>query len=174
MQQSFDPTHVQGADWHHACTKTLHACMLTQYRYLTTPEEGGETVFPDAEHKVTGSQWSECARKGLAVKPFKGDAIMFYGCVPCLGQHLLKLGSGTCTTKCFKHGVPDCVLSACLQDNAEGHDIVTGPCSRGALMSSLTRPWFAVHVQAEARWQQGPQQLARLLPNYQGREVVGN
>jgi hypothetical protein len=31
--------------------------------YRTTPEEGGETVFPSAETKVTGPQWSDCARQ---------------------------------------------------------------------------------------------------------------
>lgn len=41
--------------------------------YLSTPEEGGETVFPDAEFKSTGPRLSDCARKGLANKPFKGD-----------------------------------------------------------------------------------------------------
>lgn len=38
----------------------------------TTPEEGGETVLPMGEPKVTGDEWSECARKGLAVKAVGG------------------------------------------------------------------------------------------------------
>jgi hypothetical protein len=42
-------------------------------RYLTTPDEGGETVFPMAALKNTdGPEWSECAKKGLAVKAIKG------------------------------------------------------------------------------------------------------
>jgi prolyl 4-hydroxylase len=52
--------------------------VLTVLMYLTTPDEGGETVFPDAEHKVSGEGWSECALKGLANKAIRGDAIMFY------------------------------------------------------------------------------------------------
>lgn len=52
--------------------------IVTVLMYLSTPEEGGETVFPDAERKVSGSGWSECALKGLANKPVKGDALMFY------------------------------------------------------------------------------------------------
>ena len=46
----------------------------------TTPEEGGETVFPLAENKVSGPGWSECARGGAAVKTTKGDALLFYRC----------------------------------------------------------------------------------------------
>lgn len=50
--------------------------------YLTTPEEGGETVFPSATRKVSGPQWSECAREGFAVKPRRGDALLFYSLKP--------------------------------------------------------------------------------------------
>ena len=50
--------------------------------YLTTPEEGGETVFPSASRKVSGPQWSECAREGFAVKPKRGDALLFYSLKP--------------------------------------------------------------------------------------------
>lgn len=56
--------------------------VVTVLMYLSTPEEGGETVFPDAKTKVTGDEWSDCARQGFAVKPFKGDAIMFYSLKP--------------------------------------------------------------------------------------------
>ena len=45
-------------------------------------EEGGETVFPDADKKMSGSEWSDCAKQGLAVKTFKGDALMFYSLKP--------------------------------------------------------------------------------------------
>ncbi len=50
----------------------------------TTVEDGqgGETVFPNAEHKVSGPEWSECAKKGLAVKAVRGDALMFYSLKP--------------------------------------------------------------------------------------------
>jgi hypothetical protein len=43
---------------------------------------GGETVFPDvsADLKVSGPGWSDCALQGLAHKPQKGDALMFYRC----------------------------------------------------------------------------------------------
>jgi len=48
----------------------------------TTPEEGGETVFPQAATRVSGAEWSECAAKGLAVKTRRGDALLFYRCRP--------------------------------------------------------------------------------------------
>lgn len=41
-------------------------------------EEGGETVFPQAETKVTGPEWSDCAKQGLGVKTKKGDALLFF------------------------------------------------------------------------------------------------
>ena len=50
--------------------------------YLTTPEEGGETVFPSASRRVDGPQWSECAREGFAVKAKRGDALLFYSLKP--------------------------------------------------------------------------------------------
>ena len=49
----------------------------------TTPEEGGETVFPQAgSPPVEGPQWSDCARKGLAVKAVRGNALLFYSLKP--------------------------------------------------------------------------------------------
>ena len=57
--------------------------VMTVLMYLSTPVEGGETVFPDAtDGKVTGPEWSECARKGFASKAVKGDAVMFYSLTP--------------------------------------------------------------------------------------------
>ncbi|EFJ44873.1 hypothetical protein VOLCADRAFT_82641 [Volvox carteri f. nagariensis] len=56
--------------------------VVTVLMYLTTVEEGGETVLPHADQKVSGEGWSECAKRGLAVKPVKGDALMFYSLKP--------------------------------------------------------------------------------------------
>jgi prolyl 4-hydroxylase len=56
--------------------------IATVLMYLTTPEEGGETVFPQGAHKVTGPEWSECAKKGLAVKSVRGNALLFYSLHP--------------------------------------------------------------------------------------------
>ncbi|KAL1326299.1 probable prolyl 4-hydroxylase 3 isoform X3 [Arachis ipaensis] len=51
-------------------------------------EEGGETVFPDANVSFSSVPWqndlSECAKNGLAVKPKMGDAILFWSMKPDL------------------------------------------------------------------------------------------
>lgn len=52
--------------------------VATMLMYLTTVEEGGETVFPNSAEKVTGNQWSDCAKRGLAVKTQRGDALLFF------------------------------------------------------------------------------------------------
>ncbi|GIL58141.1 hypothetical protein Vafri_12998 [Volvox africanus] len=58
--------------------------MATVLMYLATPEEGGETVFPKvpAPAGQTRANFSECAMKGMAVKPFKGDAVLFWSIRP--------------------------------------------------------------------------------------------
>ena len=54
--------------------------IATVLMYLSTPEEGGETVFPHAKgDPVSGDEWSECAKQGLAVKAIKRNALFFYG-----------------------------------------------------------------------------------------------
>ena len=35
-------------------------------------------MFPLAANRVSGPQWSECARGGAAVKARRGDALLFY------------------------------------------------------------------------------------------------
>lgn len=58
--------------------------VVTILMYLTTVVDGagGETVFPNADKKVSGPEWSECAQRGLAVKAVRGDALMFYSLKP--------------------------------------------------------------------------------------------
>lgn len=63
--------------------------------YLTTPEAGGETVFPTAGVKVAGEGWSECARGGFAVKSRRGDALLFYSLLPDGSRDLASL-HGSC------------------------------------------------------------------------------
>lgn len=70
---------------------------LTMLMYLATPEEGGETVFPDAEVKSSGPGLSDCALKGLANKPYKGDALLFYSLTPD-GKEDLRSLHGSCPT----------------------------------------------------------------------------
>ncbi|WVZ62283.1 hypothetical protein U9M48_012047 [Paspalum notatum var. saurae] len=53
----------------------------TVLMYISTVHKGGETVFPNAkgwESQHKDDTFSECAQKGLAVKPVKGDAVLFF------------------------------------------------------------------------------------------------
>ncbi|XP_006650749.1 probable prolyl 4-hydroxylase 4 [Oryza brachyantha] len=55
-----------------------YATVLT---YLSTVEKGGETIFPNAEgweSQVKDDSFSDCAKKGLAVKAVKGDSVLFF------------------------------------------------------------------------------------------------
>lgn len=55
--------------------------VATVLMYLSEVENGGETIFPNSEAKDTqpkGNDWSDCAKNGYAVKPYKGDALLFF------------------------------------------------------------------------------------------------
>ncbi|PSC75580.1 putative prolyl 4-hydroxylase 4 [Micractinium conductrix] len=56
---------------------------LTVLMYLNDVEEGGETCFPNIPlEKENGPEFSDCARKVLAAKPKKGNAVLFHSIKP--------------------------------------------------------------------------------------------
>ncbi|CAJ1973181.1 unnamed protein product [Sphenostylis stenocarpa] len=67
-------------------TKNGGQRIATILMYLSDVEEGGETVFPAANADFSSVPWwndlSQCARKGLSVKPKMGDALLFWSMRP--------------------------------------------------------------------------------------------
>lgn len=80
--------------------------LATILMYLATPEEGGETVFPNVAvppGQTPEAGFSKCAMDGLAVKARKGDAVLFFS---LRTEGTLDKGSlhGSCpTTKGIKY-----------------------------------------------------------------------
>ncbi|KAJ4847061.1 hypothetical protein Tsubulata_039066 [Turnera subulata] len=60
--------------------------IATVLMYLSYVDEGGETVFPESMAKTSqegmDDNWSDCAKTGFAVKPEKGDALLFFSLHP--------------------------------------------------------------------------------------------
>jgi hypothetical protein len=55
--------------------------MATVLIFLSDVQEGGETVFPKVPpppSQTRAAGFSECAMKGLAAKPKKGSAVLFW------------------------------------------------------------------------------------------------
>lgn len=57
--------------------------VATALLYLTTVEEGGETVFPisewiDPQRESESQSYSPCGKRGVAAKPVKGDVLLFW------------------------------------------------------------------------------------------------
>eukprot|EP00899_Mesostigma_viride_P021807 jgi/Mesvir1/29628/Mv21480-RA.1 len=60
---------------------------ISVFLYLSTPERGGELVFPNSklgQHQTGGPEWTECGSSALGVRPHKGDMVLLYDLAPDL------------------------------------------------------------------------------------------
>ncbi len=74
--------------------------IATVLMYLSDVIKGGETVFPSAVEEdndgglIKDDSWSDCGKRGLGVKPMKGDALLFFSLHPSAEPDPMSLHTG--------------------------------------------------------------------------------
>ncbi|GAQ82073.1 Oxoglutarate/iron-dependent oxygenase [Klebsormidium nitens] len=101
--------------------------IATVLMYLNTVGKGGETVFPTAtpHPRQKDGTWSECAQKGLAVKPRKGDALLFFSLHPDASTDPSSLHGACPVEKGEKWSAPKWIHVA----DFDGPKVVPGQCA---------------------------------------------
>ncbi|CAI5525627.1 unnamed protein product [Closterium sp. Naga37s-1] len=116
----------------------------TVLMYLSNVEKGGETAFPESEEDtvVKDDSWSDCGKKGIAAKPRKGDALLFFSLHPDTSFDQSSLHAGCpvlagekwSATKWIHVGsfdLPPRDASVCADDNENcAHWASIGECER--------------------------------------------
>lgn len=129
--QKYEPHHDFFHDKVNALPENGGQRVATVLMYLTTVEEGGETVFPSSPSKVTGPEWSECAKKGLAVKTTRGDALLFFGLKPDGETDASSLHGSCPTTKGEKWSATKWMHVGAFGQSAETQKAGWGACVDG-------------------------------------------